>query len=78
MTNYVVDNLSNQVIDNSDNIVITSFEYRYEVILFEMQLNRENNLISYITSEMNIENFIASHRNETLFLERKKEVEVKL
>ena len=78
MTNYVVDNLGNQAIDNSDNIVITSFEYHYEIILFEMQLNREYNLISYITSEMNIENFIASHCNETLFLERKKEVEIKL
>lgn len=77
MTNYVIDNLGNQVIDNSDNIVITSFEYPYEIILFETQLNRESNLISYITPEMNIENFVTSHHNETLFLERKKEVEVK-
>ena len=68
MTNYVVDNLDNQVIDNSDNLVITSAGYPYETILFEMQLNRESDFISYITS----------HRNETLFLERKKEVEVKL
>lgn len=78
MTNYVVDNSGNQVIDNSDNLVITTFEYPYEVILFEMQLNRESNLISHITLGMDVENFIVSHHNKTLFLERKKDVEVKL
>ena len=68
MTNYVIDNSGNQIIDNSDDLVITSYDYPYEVVKFDLRLCQ----IDYIDICIGMDRIIS------VLLEREKGIPIEL